>query len=283
MGRRTRILVPRLVALVVVSVLAALAGWSLASVGGDDPEAGLVTAPEERNSTTYHVSGPSTTSSTTATTATAETVDDNASTTAATKAADTSLPEVGETAKSRPVIAWQPSHQDDTGAASWHEYEVCGDIVARTIALLPKEMGVLAWETEMGLTGSNNTGSNPEAFNSEIETANDAGAQYFISVHNDGGAPSGVLGMYFTGDHRSAQISEQFARVISDETGLPYRGIRGHDLYSLDPDRNHGPIRVLLEIGDNVEDREFLLDPKSREEVAEALAHVALSLEVPEE
>jgi N-acetylmuramoyl-L-alanine amidase len=183
-----------------------------------------------------------------------------------------------------PVVALQPSHQDDTGGAGWHEYLICGDIARRTIALLSGSPvpTLLAWETGMGLTGSNNDGSNARAFDSEIAKANDAGADYFVSIHNDGGAPSGVLGMYFTGDARSAVIAEVLARSISRETGLPYRGIRGRALYSLDPGRNHAPLRVLLEIGDNVRDRSFLEDPAGRQRIAAALAAELSLLSVPE-
>lgn len=180
----------------------------------------------------------------------------------------------GPDSQSGPVVAFQPSHQDDTGAPDWHEYRICGDIVQRTITLLEGSplKNVLAWETGMGLTGSNNNGSNAAAFDSEIGKSNDAGADYFISIHNDGSAPSGVLGMYFTGDTRSAALAETMARSVSRQIGLPYRGIRGRPLYSLDPGRNHAPVRVLLEIGDNVRDRGFLEDPAGRQRIAAALA-----------
>jgi N-acetylmuramoyl-L-alanine amidase len=194
-------------------------------------------------------------------------------------------PQPGTTATTGrgPVVAWQPSHQDDTGGADWHEYLICGDIAQRTMALLAGShvRSVLAWETEMGLTGSNNAGSNAPAFDSEIRQANEAGAHYFVSIHNDGGAPSGVLGMYFAGDQRSAAVAEQYARVVSQQTGLPYRGIRAAPLYSLDPVRNAAPIRVLLEIGDNVQDREFLEGEAGRQSVARALADVTLALPLP--
>ena len=179
-----------------------------------------------------------------------------------------------------PVVAWQPSHQDDTGNDSWHEYRICGDIVARTMALLPDVGNVLAWETGMGLTGSNNNGgTNRPAFDSELARANEAEADYFISIHNDGGAPSGVLGMYFVGDEASAEVAERFARAVSLATSLPYRGLRGHDLYSLDPKRNGAPVRILLEIGDNAQDRAFLEDPDARQKIAVSLAAAVRSLE----
>src|SRR5680860_301739 len=178
------------------------------------------------------------------------------------------------------VVAWQPSHQDDTGNDSWHEYQICGDIVERTISLLPAMESVLAWETGMGLTGSNNGGgTNRPAFDSELAKANEAGAQYFISVHNDGAAPSGILGMYFVGDEKSPEVAERLARAVSKGTGLPYRGLRGHDLYSLDPERNEAGIRILLEIGDNARDRAFLEDQEGRQRIAGALAAAVSGLE----
>jgi N-acetylmuramoyl-L-alanine amidase len=183
--------------------------------------------------------------------------------------------------KSGVVVAWQPSHQDDTGDNSWHEYSICGDIVQRTVSLLADIGNVLAWETGMGLTGSNNNGgTNRPAFNSELAKANEAGADYFISIHNDGGAPSGVLGMYFVGDDKSAKVAERLALAVSKGTGLPYRGLRGHDLYSLDPKRNDAPVRILLEIGDNAQDRAFLEDPGGRQKIAASLAAAVRSSEV---
>ncbi len=171
------------------------------------------------------------------------------------------------------MIAWQPSHQDDTGDEAWHEYVICGDIVERTIALAPGFTHVVAWETELGLTGSNNNGgSNVDAFDSELQKANDAGADYFISVHNDGNAPSGVMGMYFEGDAASADIAERLAEALAEGLGLPLRATVGRDLYSLDAARNEAPIRVLLEIGDNVRDRDLLEDPVGRAKIAALLA-----------
>jgi hypothetical protein len=174
------------------------------------------------------------------------------------------------------VIAWRPSHQDDTGNASWHEYEICGDVVERAIALLPAFQHVLAWETGMGLHGSNNFGgTNTPAFDSELEKANKATADYFISVHVDGDAPSGVMGMYFTGEKASARYAEALAKAIAIGVGLPYRETREADLYSLDPSRNKAEISVLLELGDNLKDRVLLEDPEGRAKMARALAEAA--------
>lgn len=172
------------------------------------------------------------------------------------------------------VIAWQPSHQADTGS-DWKEYVVCGDIVDRVIALLPQFRHVKAWELGMGLSGSNGYRPQPvntPAFDSEIDIANDAEATVFISVHNDGGAPSGVLGMCMPGDAESRALAEALKAALCDATGLPDRGIREERLYSLESPRNKARLRLLLEIGDNKADREFLLDEANRQSIAQALA-----------
>ena len=88
-----------------------------------------------------------------------------------------------------------------------------------------------------------------------------------------------MLGMYFVGDEASAEVAERFARAVSLATSLPYRGLRGHDLYSLDPKRNGAPVRILLEIGDNAQDRAFLEDPDARQKIAVSLAAAVRSLE----
>jgi hypothetical protein len=179
------------------------------------------------------------------------------------------------------VIAWQPSHQDDTGYDDWHEYLICKDIVDRTIALAPRFRHVIAWETGMGLTGTNNRGgTNRDAFDSELRIANEAGADCFISIHNDGSSVSGVMGMYFSGDSASAQVADALAEAIAEGLGFRHRATVGRDLYSLDPVRNNSPIRVLLEIGDNLRDRALLEDPQGRARIASLLA-AALS-SVPE-
>ena len=77
----------------------------------------------------------------------------------------------------RSVIAWQPSHQDDTGDKRWHEYKVCGSIVDVAIAALPEYRHVKAWEISMGLTGTNTYRPRPmntKAFDAETKLARDA-------------------------------------------------------------------------------------------------------------
>lgn len=174
------------------------------------------------------------------------------------------------------VIAWQPSHQNDTGH-DWHEYVVCGDIVDRTIALLPAFRNVKAWDLKHGLTGSNNYRPEPKntpAFDTEIAIANKAGADVFISIHVDGAAPSGVLGECLPGDAKSEALTKRLVAAICAGTGLHNRGIRTVKLYSFEPTRNRAPLRVLLEVGDNAADRAFLLNPAKRGAVAKAIAEL---------
>jgi len=184
--------------------------------------------------------------------------------------------------KSGVVVAWQPSHQDDTGSPDWHEYLICGDIVDRAIAKAVNVQNVKCWDVNHGLTGSNNYRPNPTntvAFDSEVEQANKASASYFIAIHNDGGAPSGVLGEYLPGDEDGKKLTAQLVDTICAKTGLPNRGLREVQLYSLEYPRNQAKHKCLLEIGDNGKDREFLEDSQKRDVIAQALAEVANGFE----
>lgn len=177
------------------------------------------------------------------------------------------------------VVAWQPSHQDDTGA-NWHEYLICSDIVDRTIAKTTSVNNVKCWDTAHGLTGTNNyrpSPTNTVAFDSEVRQANQAGASYFISIHNDGGAPSGVLGEYLPGDEAGKRLAEMLVNAICTRTGLPNRGLRAVQLYSLESSRNNAQNKCLLEIGDNEKDRAFLENSNNRDLVAQAMAGVVNS------
>lgn len=180
-----------------------------------------------------------------------------------------------EPSKTGIVIAWQPAHQGDTGANGWKEYVICGDIVDRAIAKLPEYTHVKAWETNMGLTGSNNykpAPSNKKAFDSELKMANDAGADVFISIHNDGGAPSGILGEYLPGDTVGKALCAGMVEALVAGTGLKDRGLREVRLYSLEAPQNAATRKCLLEIGDNAADRVFLENPENRDRIAQALA-----------
>jgi hypothetical protein len=184
---------------------------------------------------------------------------------------------IQQSSKKTQVVAWQPSHQDDTGSADWHEYLICGDIVDRTIAKAVNVRNIKCWDLNHGLTGSNNynpTPINTVAFDSEVEQANQAGASYFISIHNDGGAPSGVLGEYLPGDEDGKNLTAKLVNAICAKTGLPNRGLREVRLYSLEYPSNKAKYKCLLEIGDNEKDQTFLENPNNRDIIAQSLAEV---------
>ncbi len=166
------------------------------------------------------------------------------------------------------VIAWNPSHQNDT-AVGWHEYVVCGDITQRAMALLEGEFtNVLCWETGMGLTTRNYP-----ALQSETDMANAANADIFIAVHTNTGAASGVLGNYWYSDGASGHYAEDVLVSVADTMEMKFHYARGRaDVFVLDPVNNHAPIRVLLELGDSESDRKLLSSEAGRQKLAEALA-----------
>lgn len=183
------------------------------------------------------------------------------------------VPKPAPAPKPLAVVALQPSHQDDTGEG-WHEYVICGDIADQTFRTAPSIEWVKAWDINHGLTGSNNyrpRPSNTPAFDKEVAIANGAHARYFIAIHNDGGAPSGVLGEYMPGDGRGARLTEYLVSTLSTKLGLPNRGVRDIRLYSLEPERNRARYRSLLEIGDNVADRAFLSSAANRKKIGRVL------------
>jgi N-acetylmuramoyl-L-alanine amidase len=166
------------------------------------------------------------------------------------------------------VIAWNPSHQDDTGRSGWHEYAICGDIAKRTMKLLPGFKNVLCWRTDMGLASSD-----AAALKAECEKASAARAQVFIALHVDGGAASGVSGYYCEGDSTSAHYAETLLRSVATSMGMAFLAVKPRsDLLVLEPANNKARIRVLLELGDNVADRKLLSSAKGRQRLAAALA-----------
>ena len=164
------------------------------------------------------------------------------------------------------VLAWTPSHQDDTGR-DWHEYAICGDIVKRAMALLPEYENVLCWETKMGLSSSN-----PEALKSECDQVAASHAQIFISIHVNGGDAQGFTARYYSGDTASGRYADALLKSIGETMDMKYTKAHGTaDLYVLNPNRNPAPIRVLLECGTNEIDRPWLSTKSGRQKLAAAI------------
>jgi hypothetical protein len=164
------------------------------------------------------------------------------------------------------VLAWTPSHQDDTGR-DWHEYEICGDIVKRAMALLPEYENVLCWETRKGLSSSN-----PQALKSECDQVAASHAQVFISVHVNSGDAQGFTARYYSGDTASGRYADALLESIGETMDMKYTKAYGTaELYVLNPKRNPAPIRVLLECGGNEIDRPWLSTESGRQKLAVAI------------
>ncbi len=185
--------------------------------------------------------------------------------------------------KPKPVVAWQPSHQDDTGDGEWHEYQIAGEIVDMASTEATAVKSVKAWDTDDGLSGSNSYSpepSNVEAFDKEISKANAAKAKYFISIHiGNNNGEAGVGGYYPIQDAQSKLLAEALVSAVASDTALPNRGVQESKLYSLEPSRNKAVYRVLIEIGGTDQDITYLKDPKNRKLVGSALAGVVNGLE----
>lgn len=179
--------------------------------------------------------------------------------------------------KPKVVVAWQPSHQDDTGDGNWHEYAIAGSIVDFTMAAAKKVKSIKAWDISDGLSGSNSYSpepSNLQAFDRELAIANARRATYFISIHIGNSGDSGVQGFYTPADSSSKILAERLVIAIATKTGMPSKGVSEEKLYSLDATRNKAQYRVLLEIGGSEEDIQYLQDKANQRKVATALAGV---------
>lgn len=181
-------------------------------------------------------------------------------------------------AKPKVVVAWQPSHQDDTGDGEWHEYKISGAIVDYAISAAAKVKSVKAWDISSGLSGSNSAPSNTEAFDRELATANAAKATYFVSVHVGTDGESGVKGFYMPGDSGSKILAQRLVAAVAAKTGAPNKGVEEQELYSLEHDKNKAKYRVLVEVGGSDEEIQKLQVKKAQQDIGKALASVVNAL-----
>lgn len=173
-----------------------------------------------------------------------------------------------------PVVAWQPSHQDENNPSGYHEYLAMGG-VARYASQSTKTLrSVVAWETQSGLEGNNLMPSptNTPAFDSEIEVANEASATYFVALQtNTVSVKPGLAVYYQEDDEKSRELAGFLAERLPTALGLEDVGRIGVRFYSLDPARNRAPYRVMVEFRATGDGIKRFADRKLQQKAARAL------------
>lgn len=211
--------------------------------------------------------------------------------------------EAEASAKKKPVVVWQPSHQTDTGK-DFSEAATCNAIVEAALHTKPKLKEYKVWSLGQPGLHHADSGSNTviqhtteiidgkiSGYAYELQESNKRKPTVFIAVHNNGGTKRhAVWGYIHYGDsYESAnrELAGRLIKAISTQTGLENRGVlldstTGRNnyrcqttgklsFYSLDENINTAPYRVLLEIGDNAASREFLLNPDNQKKLGEAI------------
>jgi hypothetical protein len=208
-----------------------------------------------------------------------------------------------ESSKKKIVIAWQPSHQTDTGK-DFSEAATCNGIVAAAMHTKPRFKEYKVWslgnkEVHHADSGSNTKIEHTTAiidgkisgYAYELQKANKRNPNVFIAVHNNGGTKRhAVWGYIHYGDKFETENRDLAARLVNaicTVTGMENRGVlldstTGRNdyrcqatgklsFYSLDENINTAPYRVLLEIGDNAASHDFLQNPGNQKKIGEAI------------
>lgn len=173
-----------------------------------------------------------------------------------------------------PVVAWQPSHQEEKLRHGYREYRAMGALAALAAGATRRTRSVIAWETGMGLTGKNALpqATNTGAFDSEIKQALDASATFFVGLQTDVSDKRGVVVYYQEDDETSAEMAQFLADRLSATAAMPRLGRLGVRFYSLDPARNKVPYRVSVEFRDDEAALVRLAAPARQGAIARALA-----------
>ncbi|MFZ1262050.1 MAG: hypothetical protein WAT34_00965 [Chitinophagaceae bacterium] len=200
-------------------------------------------------------------------------------------------------------VAWQPSHQTDTGR-DFSEAATCNGIVEAAMAAEPALKEYKVWSLGKESYHHADSGSNTKIAHTtavldgkisgyayELNQSNKKHPQVFIAVHNNGGTKRhAVWGYIHFGDpYESAnrELAGRLVKAICAVTNLENRGVlldstTGRNdyrcnktgklsFYSLDENINTAPYRVLLEIGDNAASHDFLLNPANQKIIGEAI------------
>ncbi|MFB3040236.1 MAG: N-acetylmuramoyl-L-alanine amidase [Candidatus Poribacteria bacterium] len=209
--------------------------------------------------------------------------------------------------KDRIVVAFQPSHQTETGK-DFDEARTCNAIVEAAIQSssgqleLHKVWSFNASGLHHAREGSNTRVAQTSAlvdgkisgYAYELAESNKLKPDVFVSVHNNGGTKRHACwGFVHEGDPyewMNRELAKALVDAICQVTGLENRGVYGDStpgrndyrcvstgkraFYSLDEHVNQTPLRVLLEIGDNQESREFLADSDNLRTIGETIQRV---------
>ena len=200
-------------------------------------------------------------------------------------------------------VAWQPSHQTDTGR-DFSEAATCNGIVEAAMAAEPALKEYKVWSLGKESYHNADSGSNTKIAHTtaaldgkisgyayELNQSNRKHPQVFIAVHNNGGTKRhAVWGYIHFGDHYESanrELAGRLVKAICAVTNLENRGVlldstTGRNdyrcnktgklsFYSLDENINTAPYRVLLEIGDNAASHDFLLNPANQKIIGEAI------------
>jgi hypothetical protein len=209
--------------------------------------------------------------------------------------------------KQKTVVVFQPSHQTDTGK-DFNEALTCNTIVEEAIKCSSGKLNLYkVWSfNALGLhharEGSNTKIAHTSAildgkisgYAYELAESNKLNPDVFVSVHNNGGTKRHACwGFVHEGDQyeqMNRRLAKALVDAICDVTGMENRGVHGDSepgrndyrcvstgkraFYSLDEHVNQAPLRVLLEIGDNRESREYLSDPDNLKTIGETIQRV---------
>lgn len=173
-----------------------------------------------------------------------------------------------------PVLAWQPSHEDERRSDGYHEFRAMGAVAAMASREVRTLRTVTAWEIDSGLYGSNALAapSNTGAFDKELAVANDAGATYFVGLQTDAADKPGVIVYYQEDDDAGAQLARELSGTLAGALGVEDLGRLGVRFYSLDPTRNKAPYRVIMEFRETTGRLARFDDKDEQARVAKALA-----------
>jgi hypothetical protein len=213
------------------------------------------------------------------------------------------LPQMVFAQKKTTVIVWQPSHQTDTGV-DFNEAQTCNTMVEAAMKKSPLKNEHKVWSLNQPNLHHANQGSNTllahtsdtvnnqiSGYAFEINKSNGLNADVFISFHNNGGTKQhAIWGFIHESDEYEQENRELAARLtaaIASVTDLTNKGVFGDSwpnrndyrckttgkraFYSLDENVNKAKYRVLLEVGDMGQSREFLSNPENLKKMGEAV------------